>query len=101
MNDFSGNLHSQTLLGPLSSADRLANYLYEEESRHFGESIADFQPGDEAHIFAHVLNHRISRGDATRVSEEYLNALLTQQWLPQQCKVTPDGAGYFLLNPIT
>ena len=94
------NLNTQTLLGPLSSADRVCLYLLEDEQRHFGESIDEMQPGDEPHIFAHVLNHLLSRGESIRVDAETLAALELLEWLPEAPHhVLNDTEGYFTFKP--
>lgn len=93
-------LNTQTLLGPLSSADRVCLYLLEDELRHFGESIDEMRPGDEPHIFAHLLNHLLSRGESVRVDAQTLAALEQQQWLPEAPHaVLNSSPGYFTFVP--
>lgn len=79
-------LHTQTLLGPLSSADRIAFYLLETERKHFNECLptlsVDFSEDVEPHIFAHILNHLVSIGETFELTLDEYNCLSAHNWLP-------------------
>lgn len=102
MNEFSKNLDQQSLNGPLSSADRLAYYLLEQEKKHFSESIPTFtmEYTHKPHIFVYVLDHMISRGDEVTIDDEILQALMTYQWMPNDCKVITINPHRFVLTHI-